>query len=336
MKNTLIACLVLISQQAFADEVLPNITGMPQQPVGPAAPTVQTEIAAAPGNDEASCKKVDANLRAMAFRHFENFQEMQNVQGKYFSERAAQRASHLLGMVPKESAGETTNVTDMSGREFANYKSVSSLDRWNRMFSQRLTYNKQTNYGLAQQSMDRLVACFKVKSPLDDFLGLPDDACSGADVRKALAVYQGFAQGRLKQGDRAIPSKDRRDPNASEDMKKRREAGLDAALWHCGTRFMFEEGKQGEEGQKKLRQAMDSIADCDTGSLAPNMASEEQAKCFAKWVTLCPALNVDIAMLSPDSYFQTRNAPPLCENTFAKLTKTRPAASPDAAGTGNR
>lgn len=335
MKNTLIACLVLISVQSFADE-LPNITGMPQHPVGDAAPSVDAEIATAPGKNDASCAKVPANLRAMAFRHFENFQEMQNVQGTYFSERAAQRASHLLGMIPKESSGESTNVTDMKGREYASYKSVTSLERWNGLFSKNLIYDKQTNYGLAQQSMDRLVSCFKVKSQLDDFLGNPDDACSGADVRKALAVYQGFAQGRLKQGDRALSEKELRDPDASEDVKKRRKEGLDAALWHCGTRFMFQEGKQGPEGQKKLEDAMAGLAFCDTGSLAPNMASDAQSKCFAKWVTLCPALNVDIAMLSPDSYFQTRNAPPLCEDTFAALTKRKPVVSAGAAGTGSR
>jgi hypothetical protein len=97
--------------------------------------------------------------------------------------------------------------------------------------------------------------------------------------------------------------------------------GLRAAVWHCGTRFLFKEGYAGAEGEKALEDAMARIAYCDVGAKNPNPANKAQAECFARWVTLCPALNVDIAVLSPDSYFQTRNTPPMCLQTFQKLTK---------------
>lgn len=303
-------------------EGLADIEGLPQVPSAPAS--VADEIRAAPGGDEAGCKdKVPAPLRAMVFRHYQNFQEMQNRQGVFFPEKAAVRASQLLGMVPKESAGDSTNVTDMTGKEVGTYQAQTTLDRWNTLFKHdKIKYNKQTNWGLAQMSMDRLVVGFKVDTKLDDFLpGDDTSATSAQNVRRLLDFYQDFAQGRLEQHDRPITEKELADPKAPPAMKERARKGLQKALWHCGTRFLFKEGQQGEAGAKALEQAMASIAYCDAGQAKPDLNSDAQMKCFARWVTLCPALNLDIAILTPDSYFATRHAAPLCQATFRKLTK---------------
>lgn len=303
-----------------------NISGIPQEPNETSAPTTADEVRAAPGGDEAGCKALNPALRAMVFRHFLNFQEMYNAQGQYLPvDKTAEKASLLLGKVPKESSGDTASVTDMSGREYGTYTASTTLDRWRKMFDQKkIVYNKQTNYGLAQQSMDRLVTSFKISSKVDDFLRTGDTTNSGQNVRRVLDIYQHFAQGRLIDKDRPITEKQLKDPNASAELKERAKAGIDSALWHCGTRFLFKEGYQGAEGEKALREAMQSIAYCDSGARRPDVKNVNQMRCFAKWVTLCPALNLDIGLMNPDSYFATRHAAPLCKETFKKLIKKKP------------
>ncbi|MGZ3670554.1 MAG: hypothetical protein ACXVCI_04725 [Bdellovibrionota bacterium] len=37
-----------------------------------------------------------------------------------------------------------------------------------------------------------------------------------------------------------------------------------------------------------------------------------------------PALNLDIGLLNPHSYFATSKTPPVCRNTFLKLIKRAP------------
>jgi hypothetical protein len=302
----------------------PNLEGLPQAPYDD-APNTESEVHNAPGADEPGCKSVDPALRAMVFRHYENLQQMQNTQGHFFPGNASAKAAHLLGMVPKESSGDPTNATDMNGKEFATYKAISTLARWKSLFDQKIVYNKQTNYGLAQMSMDRMLAGNTVTTDLDDFLGAVAHPTAGLDVRRILTVYQELAQGRLTQEDIPISQKALQDPRATSELKAQAQEGISAALWHCGTRFLFKEGYTGAEGQKALEAAMASIAYCDFGKDRPDPNSRSQAQCFGHWVTLCPALNLDLAMLTPDSYFATHRAAPLCQATFQRLTKKRPS-----------
>jgi hypothetical protein len=301
----------------------PNISGVPQEPEGPAAPTTADEVRNAPGGDEPDCKsKVDPALRAMVFKHYSNFQDMQLAQGQPLPPNAPDKCAHLLGMVMKESAGDSTDVTDMKSHEVGTYRAMSDLTRWNALFSHgNLTYDKQTNYGLAQQSMDRLLAPSGVSGTIGNLVSKLTGS-SGQGVAKLLSFYQSTAQGRVSENDNPIPQKDAQDPNAPQAVKDRARAGLKAAVWHCGSRFLFKEGYAGADGEKQLEDAMASIAYCDIGAKNPNPKNQDQAKCFARWVTLCPALNLDIAILTPDSYFATNKAPPLCGQTFKKLTKT--------------
>jgi hypothetical protein len=327
----LLLSLALAAPSAFAaapepavPPSFPNLEGLPQAP-DENAPNTESEVHNAPGADEANCKTVDPALRAMVFRHYQNLQEMQNTQGHFFPDNSPAKAAHLLGMVPKESSGDPTNTTDMNGKEFATYKAISNLPRWKSLFDQKMIYNKQTNYGLAQMSMDRMLAGNTVATDLDDFLGAVAHPTAGLDVRRILTVYQEMAQGRLTQDDAPISQKALQDPHATAELKAQAQMGLSAALWHCGTRFLYKEGYTGEDGQKALEAAMSSIAYCDFGKDKPDPNSRSQAQCFARWVTLCPALNLDVAILTPDSYFATHRAAPLCQATFQKLTKKRPS-----------
>lgn len=302
---------------------LADIEGLPEVPaeLGTAA-----EVRAAPGGSDPTCKDIPAPLRAMAFRHFQNFQKMQNEQGLYFPPEAAFRAAKALGMVLKESSGDPAAVADMRGKSKTTYKPETTVANWRALFTHKhITYNKQTNFGLLQMSMDRLVVGFKIQSRHDDFLPGDDAATTSAlNTRRLLDFYQDFAQGRLEQGDSPIPQAALRDPKASPALKDRARRGAAKALYHCGTRFLYKEGSQGEEGQKALEDAMMSIAYCDPGIDKPDISSRAQLECFARWVTLCPALNLDIAINTPKEYFETRKAPPKCEATFRALIKKKP------------
>lgn len=302
---------------------LADLDGLPQVP---AQLGTADEIRSAPGASDPTCKEIPAPLRAMAFRHFLNFQKMQNEQGRYFPPEAATRAAKALGMVLKESSGDPAAVADMKGKSKTTYKPETTVANWKALLTHKhITYNKQTNFGLLQMSMDRLVVAFKINSQLDDFLPGEDAASTSAlNTRRLLDFYQDFAQGRLEQGDTPIPAAALRDPKASPELKERARKGAAKALYHCGTRFLYKEGQQGAEGQKALEDAMMSIAYCDPGIDKPDTTSRAQLECFARWVTLCPALNLDIAINTPKEYFETRKAPPKCEATFRALITKKP------------
>lgn len=46
--------------------------------------------------------------------------------------------------------------------------------------------------------------------------------------------------------------------------------------------------------------------------------NNSEIKCLGKWLTLCPALNVEVALVQPLSYFETRKATALCSDLFTK------------------
>ena len=141
-------------------------------------------------------------------------------------------------------------------------------------------------------------------------------------IRRLIWFYQDFAQGRITQSDMRIHERDLAKP----EFYARSQAGLKMALLYCGTHFMFRDGKNSEKLDSDLQDAMASIAYCKFGNATVGYGqSEFDEKCFASWVTLCPALNIDIATLTPLSYFATRNVNPVCEETFKQLLVKKPA-----------
>lgn len=311
---------------------LPDISGVPADD-HQAAQKVQDDVKFVAGGAESNCVNVDPRLRAMVFRHYQNLQTVANHRGKYLTKDEAETAAHITNMILHESSGNSCDITDMRGHEVNTYKPVTNLKCWDGLFdySKKIAYNHQTNYGLAQQSPDRAEASLAVNKIVASHLPRDIEPTTKAGTFELFHVYQQFAQGRIQSGDQPMSQSEAADP-ANKD---RVEHGLSAALWHCGTRYLFEEGYQGDEGQAALQKAMATIAYCDIGDGKSNLTPDQQ-KCFARWVTLCPALNIDVAALNPLSYFATRGVKPVCEATFAKLTVPPPQEAsgeeqPDAA-----
>lgn len=281
-------------------------------------PALADQIKNAPGAGEKGCREVDPRLRAVIFEHFQTLQAIENQQGRYFKAENAEKWAHMLGMVIKESSGDSVNVTDMNGKESSTYRALTSVPRWKALFSHPIVYNSQTNFGLAQQSTDRLMVSFPVKTDLADILPEGKERKSGKLSRGILRFYQEMARGHISSNEPALSLKESEDPANKEKASR----GRKAALWHCGTRFLFQEGGV-PEGEKALEEAMASIAYCEFGK-GDSAPTKDNMRCFGRWVTLCPALNLDIALLNPNSYFATRKTAPLCLATFQKLIKPKP------------
>ncbi len=198
----------------------------------------------------------------------------------------------------------------------------------------RIQLNYQTNFGLTQTSSDRLFDAFHLsKNQKYDTVFL--EGGKGAEtprklnlntaiaIRRLIWFYQDFAQGRISESEERIRQKDINKP----EFAARYHNGLDMAILYCGTDFMFR-GKSlesGEEKTSKLQHAMASIAYCRLGNKQTGYGKNEvDEKCFAEWVTLCPALNVDIATLTPLSYFATQAQLPVCKGTFQRLMNEKP------------
>lgn len=146
---------------------------------------------------------------------------------------------------------------------------------------------------------------------------------SAIAIRRLIWVYQGFAQGRLTQNDECIHEEDIYKP----EFHERYQTGLKMALLYCGTKFMYRVDDQDVWANQNsaFEMAMASIAYCKLGNSKTGYGRDEMdERCFAKWVTLCPALNVNIALLTPLSYFQTRKIKPMCIATFNRLLNKDP------------
>ncbi|PIP96326.1 MAG: hypothetical protein COW00_16230 [Bdellovibrio sp. CG12_big_fil_rev_8_21_14_0_65_39_13] len=50
----------------------------------------------------------------------------------------------------------------------------------------------------------------------------------------------------------------------------------------------------------------------------PGIGQQTEIKCLGKWLTLCPALNIEVALEQPLSYFETRSASSLCSDLYNK------------------
>jgi hypothetical protein len=285
------------------------------------------------------CNAIDYNLRLVVFQNFAIYQRMANTQNFYFKDKLILKYAHVLAMILKESSGDPTNVTDMSGRSISTSKPNTNLQRWTDLLKSTMQrgikFNYQTNFGLTQLSVDRLFVAFKLAHGADhgrDFLeGKYGDATPGRvtldtaiAIRRLIWFYQDFAQGRLTQEDRPIPQEDIYKPGFNE----RYQTGLKLALLYCGTRFLYDVDKQyiWTNDDSTYENAIASIAYCKLGNSQTGYGKYEiDEQCFAEWVTLCPALNMNIALLTPLSYFQTRGNKPVCIDTFKRLVNSEPA-----------
>ena len=314
---------------------LPNLTGLPtQEKVALITQSVNKLIMQ---ETDKKCTSIDPNLRKMMFQHFLIYQQMANAQGIYLDETITHQWAHILAMILKESSGDSTSITDMSGHSISTYEPATNLEQWQKILNlskdDRIRMNKQTNFGLTQISPDRLFSVFnfyKNQVYFTSFLEGKKGASTPVKVRLNTAIairrlvwlYQDFAQGRFLESDMRIRRRDIYKPQFYE----RYQAGLNMALLYCGTRFMFHEESQTDS--IKLKDAMASIAYCKLGNAQTGYGLNEiEDKCFAAWITMCPTLNIDIAALIPISYFATRHEAPVCENTFNRILNKKPGSS---------
>ncbi|NSL19120.1 hypothetical protein [Legionella micdadei] len=324
---------------------LPDLTGLPDK--AQVGRLTQHVVDVMMTDNDSQCNAIDPHLRMLIFQHFVIYQSMANAQHIYFDEQVARKWAHVLGMILKESSGDSTNITDMQGNSMSTYESKTDLDHWknilNLTIQNRIKLDYQTNFGLTQTSADRLFDAFHLaqnQSYDTEFLEGKEGASTPRKVsldtaiaiRRLIWFYQDFAQGRISQSDERIYQED---INNNPDYFNRYQSGLKAALLYCGTHLMFHKKDSiplNEEAGPKLINAMASIAYCKLGnSQAGYGMNEFDEKCFAEWVTLCPALNIDIALLTPLSYFETRETKPICEDTFNRLiNKPKPSENNEA------
>ena len=307
----------------------PNLLGLPDR--YQVAVLTQDMINVMMKEKDSRCTSISLNLRMMIFQHFVIYQHMMNAQHVYFNEQIAHQWAHVLGMTLKESSGDSASITDMCGYSISTDDSKANLQQWRQILSlsskSHVELNFQTNFGLTQTSSDRLMDAFHLSQDQKyDTAFLEGIASSSTDekpvlntaiaIRRLIWFYQGFAEGRIVQSDGYINQQEINKPEYSA----RYNTGLNMALLYCGTRFMFSEASL-----PNLLNAMASIAYCKLGNQQTGFGNNEfDEQCYAEWVTLCPALNIDIATLTPLSYFATRNQKPVCEDTFKQLIKPAP------------
>ncbi len=284
------------------------------------------------------CSQIDVHLRRMVFQHFLIYQHMANKQNIYFDEQIAHKWAQVLAMILRESSGDSTSITDMGGHSVSTYSAHTNLQHWKNLFSSavrdRIKFNYQTNFGLTQLSADRLyVALHLAKNPglntgfLKGEKGAltlrKEDLNTAIAIRRLIWFYQDLAQGRISQSDKRIYREDITKP----ELSKKHRAGLKMALLYCGTHSLFHVKDNPDEKKEftDLENTMASIAYCKLGNPQRGYGRDEfDEKCFAEWVTLCPALNIDIALITPLKYFETRKAPPVCKDMFKRMINKKP------------
>ncbi|WP_058499288.1 hypothetical protein [Legionella gratiana] len=314
---------------------LPDIIGLPNEEQVESLTRHVADVMAE--EQDKKCSAIDYNLRMVVFQNFVIYQHMANAQHHYFKEKMILKYAHVLAMILKESSGDPTNVTDMSGRSISTSKPNTNLQRWKDLLKlskqSGIKFNAQTNFGLTQLSADRLFIAFKLahEGHGKDFLeGKYGDATSkkvildtAIAIRRLVWFYQDFAQGRLQQEDGRIHQED----IYKTEFNERYQTGLKMALLYCGTRFLFNVDNQyiWSNELSTFENAMASIAYCKLGNSQSGYGKYQiDERCFAEWVTLCPALNINIALLTPLSYFQTRGNKPVCIDTLKRLLNKEP------------
>ena len=315
---------------------LPELTGLPDR--YQIALLTQRMMNIMMQETDSRCASISSNLRMMIFQHFLIYQHLVNSQHIYFDERVAHKWAHVLAMTLKESSGDSSSITDMCGYSITTDQSKTNLQQWRQILNlssqSHVELNIQTNFGLTQTSYDRLIDAFRLSKDqrydtafLEGTEGLSTPGKiklnTAIAIRRLIWFYQGFAQGRILESEEPLRQQEVNNPQFSAQYK----AGIDMALLYCGTHFMFPKYSQekGGKGASKLENAMASIAFCKLGNQENGYdANAVDEQCFAEWVTLCPALNIDIATLTPLSYFATRGQEPVCEDTFKRLIINKP------------
>lgn len=324
------------AKKPVANNWLPDIVGIPNEEQVESLTQHVADVMAE--EQDPKCNKIDHNLKMLVFQNFVIYQHMANAQHIYFDEELVKKYAHILAMILKESSGDPTNITDMSGRSVSTSEADTNLHHWEslpQLTTQKgIKLNTQTNFGLTQLSVDRLFVAFKLAHGSNhnkDFLeGKYGDASpqiipldTAIAIRRMIWFYQGFAQGRLTQDDDPIAQGDISKPEFNE----RYHTGLKMALLYCGTRFFFNKDKHHVwvNEYPTFEKTMASIAYCKLGNVHAGYGKTRiNGLCFAEWVTLCPALNMDIALMTPLSYFQTRNNKPVCIGTLNRLLNKKP------------
>lgn len=313
---------------------LANLTGLPDKHE---VKLLDEQVRAVMAEEtEGRCNAIEPQLRMLFFAHFAVYQKMANAQNIYLNEKNVAQWAHVMAMTLDESSGDSTNITDFQGHSYSTHKATSNLLRWQKILTLSantpIKLDFQTNFGLTQASTDRVFLAFKLAkdqqydtSYLEGIQGAQTPhkvpLNTAIAVRRLIWFYQDFAQGRINQQDKRIHKEDIDLPGYAE----RYDEGIDAAIMYCGTRFMFEEGKK---DFTKLKEAMKSISYCKLGNAQQGYGKKEfDEKCFAQWVTICPALNIDIATITPLQYFATRNAKPVCQATFRRLLVKKPSVT---------
>ena len=320
---------------------LPNLTGLPDKDE---IDFLTKHVVQVMNDDkDRKCTSIHPHLRMMVFQHFVIYQQMANKQHIYFDKSMAHKWAHVLAIILKESSGDSTNITDMKGNSISTYGVKTNLQYWNQILTlsrkSRIPLNNQTNFGLTQTSADRLFNAFHLTQIQKYHISFLEGKQSSLRpkkgglntaiiIRRLIWLYQDVAQGRISQADNRIHQHEINQPEFYERYRN----GLKMAILYCGTRFMFsdeDDSKIWDKENSKLEKVMASIAYCKLGnSKAGYGMNENNEMCFAKWVTLCPAVNIDIAALTPLKYFATRNATPLCESTFNRLLNQKPTNEP--------
>ncbi|CDZ78947.1 hypothetical protein BN59_03262 [Legionella massiliensis] len=331
---------LLESKELVDSGWLPDLVGLPNEEEVESLTKHVADVMAE--EQDKTCNKIDYNLRMVIFQNFVIYQHMANAQNIYFKDQIVQKYAHVLGMILKESSGDPTNVTDMSGRSISTSKPDTNLQRWSELLklSSRsgIKFNYQTNFGLTQLSADRLFVAFKLAHAhtRDILEGKYGDATAkrvimdtSIAIRRLVWLYQDCAQGRLSQNDERIKQED----IYKSEFNERYQTGLRMALLYCGTRYLFNVENQyiWDNQGSVFENAVASIAYCKLGNSQLGYGKDEvDEQCFAEWVTLCPALNINIALLTPLSYFQTRDSKPVCMDTFNHLLIKAPGNQPSA------
>lgn len=312
-------------KEAKAKEWLADLTGLPNQ--SDIAKLSKHVDSVMQKDQQKTCTSINPRLRKMLFLHFVIFQRLMNQRSVYLDESTAHHWAHVFGMLLKESSGDPTNVTSMTGRSYSTYAAKSDLERWNKIVNLskngKIPMNYQTNFGLTQLSADRLFVTLQLARKPLHLKGIKSAKLNTAiAARRLIWFYQDFAQGRLSQEHDRIHHHEKGSPEYSA----RYAFGTSMALQLCGTNYMFYEGfHEKASGTADLTEAFASIAYCKLGDSQKGFGiTKEHEQCFARWVTLCPTLNFDIALITPLEYFATRDAAPVCEDTFKALLNKDP------------
>jgi len=76
----------------------------------------------------------------------------------------------------------------------------------------------------------------------------------------------------------------------------------------CGTAFLY------QDAPNILRGEIEEAGLCKEGT-----KSKAGQLCFAKMVTICPALNFELALSAPAAYFATKNKTPRCASSYRSI-----------------